>query len=284
MKIYHVNAFTESLTGGNPAGVVILNHPLTENEMLSIAKRIGYSETAFITKSNVADYQIRFFTPVDEVDLCGHATIASFSVLLKEDHIMPGMYTQETKAGVLKVDVLSTGEVYMDQLIPEHYETINKDVVANSLGISAEEIIGEPQVFSTGLKDIIVHVKDLKTIQKIQPDFKRIEEISREHESTGYHVFTLETLEDKTAHCRNFAPLYGIDEEAATGTASGALTGYLIHHNLVEFKDGLNEYAFEQGFEMNRPSSIFTQVIMNDGEITEMIVGGEGLITKEELD
>jgi len=109
MKVKKVNAFTESLHGGNPAGVVIDSPELTEYQMKYITKTLSVSETAFIFPSNVADYKIRFFSPTLEVDLCGHATIATFFIMAQE-----GIFTemkekitvdQETKAGILPVDI-----------------------------------------------------------------------------------------------------------------------------------------------------------------------------------
>jgi PhzF family phenazine biosynthesis protein len=109
-----------------------------------------------------------------------------------------------------------------------------------------------------------------------------ISDISKKYEATGYHVFTLETKDDHHAHCRNFAPLFGIDEEAATGTASGALSGYLFKHQLLNFSEGINYLSFEQGYEMNRPSHIFAQISQDKKEISKVIIGGKGIVTKTE--
>ena len=80
-KIYRISALKYNNMGGNPAGVVLDADLLSESDMPTIAKEVGYSETAFIMKSLNADFKVRFFTPVAEVDLCGHATIASFNLL-----------------------------------------------------------------------------------------------------------------------------------------------------------------------------------------------------------
>lgn len=281
MKIYHVNAFTNSVQGGNPAGVVLHADHLSESEMKAIAKTVGYSETAFIMDSDLADFKIRFFTPSDEVDLCGHATIASFTVLLQSAIIQAGVYSQETKAGILKVNVSSSGDIFMNQLTPTAYEILDKKAVADSLGLDDSLLLSLPQVYSTGLKDIMVHIKDLQAIESIQPDFDRITAISKAYHSTGYHVFTLETLGEATAHCRNFAPLYAIDEEAATGTASGAVSGYILEKGLIPMHDGKNTLIYEQGYEMQRPSEITAHLTVDDHVITEVTVGGKGIITAE---
>lgn len=277
MNIYKVNAFSFNEKGGNPAGVVIEGNNLSENEMLKIAKEVGFSETAFISKSNVADYKVRFFTPTDEVDLCGHATIATFSLLNSKKLLKKNTLTQETKAGILEINIVDN-TIFMEQLNPIKYETIDSKIIAKSLGINEKDIISPVSVFSTGLKDIIVHVKSLEVINNLKPNFNLITNISREFKSTGYHIFTLETVNNSTAHCRNFAPLYGINEESATGTASGALSGYLISNKLVEFRNGENNFVFEQGYTMNTPSEIKVILSIENNSITKVVVGGKGTL------
>lgn len=78
IKVYKLNSFAKAKEGGNAAGVVLNADSLSEKEMAKIAAVLGFSETAFVLQSNVADFKLRFFTPNEEVDLCGHATIASF--------------------------------------------------------------------------------------------------------------------------------------------------------------------------------------------------------------
>ena len=81
VEVYVVSAFSKGNQGGNKAGVVLDCRSLTPADMAAIAKNLGYSETAFLIKSNVADFKIRYFTPTEEVPLCGHATIATVSLL-----------------------------------------------------------------------------------------------------------------------------------------------------------------------------------------------------------
>ena len=92
IKVYTLNAFTDDVSGGNPAGVVLDADNLTEKQMQGIAKKVGFSETAFVMSSDSADFRVRFFTPSDEVDLCGHATIATFKLLLLKGRIATVVY------------------------------------------------------------------------------------------------------------------------------------------------------------------------------------------------
>src|SRR6185369_17713524 len=85
IKVFTLNSFAKTQEGGNPAGVVLDSGNLSEVQMLAAAKEVGFSETAFVGKSNKADFKVRFFTPTDEVDLCGHATIATYA-LMQHNH------------------------------------------------------------------------------------------------------------------------------------------------------------------------------------------------------
>jgi phenazine biosynthesis protein PhzF family len=131
IKIYQADAFTTEPFGGNPAGVVPDATGITEEYMQKIAREMNLSETAFIIPIDNDNFKVRFFTPVSEVDLCGHATIASFYTLANKGYISPidnGVKTvyQETNAGKLKVDIYykdgTVDKVMMQQAIPEDLE------------------------------------------------------------------------------------------------------------------------------------------------------------------
>jgi PhzF family phenazine biosynthesis protein len=315
IKAFKLNSFAKSIDGGNPAGVVIGADSLTEDQMKQIAGVLKFSETAFVMESTqnedvgvevdrcaikivdtdantndaaaaesdsattpIADLRVRFFTPTDEVDLCGHATIGAYYAMVSNDLIDPGIYYQETKAGILKVQVKEDFSIMMDQTIPSFYEIISKEEIAASLNIKTTDIPNDLpiQVVSTGLKDIMVPVKSIDVLHGINPNFDKIEEISKKYGATGYHVFTLETLYHSNAHCRNFAPLYGIPEESATGTASGALACYLFKYGKINEEQAAN-IVFEQGYSMKKPSEIFAALKVDGKEIIEVKVGGSAM-------
>lgn len=275
VKVYTLNAFAKTKKGGNPAGVVLDANSLSSSDMQKIALKIGFSETAFVQNSNNADFKVRFFTPSGEVDLCGHATIATFYLMAKNNILDVGTYTQETKAGILSIEVKKDNTIFMTQNKPQFFDVINKKEIADSLNIS-EEIICDDlpvQIVSTGLKDIFIPIKSLKNLQSIKPNFEEVSKISRKYNTIGYHMFTLETKFGSTAHCRNLAPLYNIPEEAGTGTSSGALSCYLFKQGQVSQGD-VNNLVFEQGYSMKKPSEIFVNLKLQNEQITEVKVGG----------
>lgn len=288
MKItaYKINAFAKAEEGGNPAGVVLNADMLSEDDMKKIANILGFSETAFVMESDVADYRVRFFTPSEEVDLCGHATIGTFSTLLRKGYIKPGNYTQETKAGILNVEVMEDLSVMMNQTKPSFYEVLEREEIADSLNISIE-LMNEKlpvQIVSTGLKDIMVPIKSREVLVGIRPDFKKVSEVSEKYGTIGYHIFALDTINDSNAHCRNLAPLYGISEESATGTSNGALACYLFKHDQIKAEQ-VKLLSFEQGYTMNMPSEILVDLSVENNEIHEVRVGGKALnLTEVEIE
>ncbi|NCB42762.1 MAG: PhzF family phenazine biosynthesis protein [Clostridia bacterium] len=288
MKFFIVDAFTDQLFGGNPAGVVLLPNGADfpdDETMRKTAAELRYSETAFIKALDDGTFNIRYFTPAAEVDLCGHATIASFFALVKKGYIKPdSVYTNHTLAGKLQIKVTSNS-VLMDMGKAEAFGVIDEkgklDRLYSIMGLPTEvpKARGEflyPELVSTGLTDIMLAVEDETALAAISPDFPALSKISKEYNVTGVHAFTLNTS-DNAVHCRNFAPLYDIDEEAATGTSNGALTYYLYKRGLIEKE---TENTFIQGEGMGRPSKISSLLTLENEEI-RIQVGGMAVIVAE---
>lgn len=282
IKVFLVNAFTKTAEGGNGAGVVLEADGFQDEDMKKIAKIVGYSETAFVSKSDVADFKVRFFTPEEEVDICGHATIATFHVLAEQGCICPGKYTQETKAGVLQVEVKKDNTIMMNQNLPQFFDIVNREEIADSLNIDLNEMVEcfPTQVVSTGLRDIIVPIKNIETLIAIKPDFDKVSAISKKYNTIGYHLFVTETIGKAHAHTRNFAPLYGIPEESATGTSNGALASYLLEYGEIKSKEA-EHLIIEQGYAMNKPSEIIVELETKEKVISSIKVGGRAISFKQ---
>lgn len=278
MNAYIINSFVYEEKGGNPAGVVILDdHDMTEATMKSIASHLGLSETAFIMPcSDQPDYQVRFFTPTDEVPLCGHATLASAYMLYRLGVIKKNKILQRTAAGDLELKlIVDSGHVMitMRQPEPEMFSLSNNDIlrITECFQSTHPEPFHETlpiEIWSTGLKDIMIGVKNREILNTLSLDFKKFSTLSSELGVVGAHVFTIES---EIIYARNFAPLYGIDEEAATGTSNGALAAYLHHH--LHNRDSSFSAAVLQGESMNATSSITIHSYI-DTEHQEIWVGG----------
>lgn len=290
MKFYIVDAFTEILFGGNPAGVVILpdgeDFPSDET-MVKTAAELRYSETAFIKRISEKEFNIRYFTPAAEVDLCGHATIGSFMALLYGGYIEDNhSYINHTLAGDLNIDI-KNGFVLMDMASPERINEISdKDGLIelySVMGLDYEDqkakgVAMTPQMISTGLPDIMMPVASQEDLAAISPDFPALSTLSEKYQVVGVHAFTTDSEDGTTCHVRNFAPLYDIDEEAATGTSNGALTYYGYLNGFVKSGD---DCRFIQGEKMCRPSAILSHLDADDQGNCKIQVGGSGVILAE---
>lgn len=291
--IYQVDAFSDVPFGGNPAGVVLDAIGLNHIQMLKIAREMNLSETAFIfpLNNNVADYEVRFFTPTQEVDLCGHATIASFFALASKSMITGRdtvkIVKQKTKAGILPVELYfkdsKIHSVMMTQAKPKFlFNVENICELADIMGLNAGDIGIDgyfliPQAVSTGLTDIMLPVKSLSALKAINPNYDKLAQYSNKLNIIGVHAFTLETEEESsTLACRNFGPAAGIDEEAATGTSNGALGAYLVKNDVLKFENNLTIIC-EQGYYMQRPSKIIVKLEGCKDDLT-VKVGGSAII------
>lgn len=265
MKYFVVDAFTDRPFGGNPAGVVLLGQgtPFPEDKLMQhVAAELRYSETAFVQQNGDAEFTVRYFTPLSEVDLCGHATIATFGLLRREGIIAVGSTClNHTLAGDLQVQV--NGHVMMQMAEPQVIvPLLDVDFLHEIMaGRQPMEWTSMPiEVISTGLPDIIMPVGSVESLNALKPDMDKLTELSRELNVVGVHAFAFGD-DGYTAHVRNFAPLYGVPEESATGTANAALTYYLYRRNVVKHDE---ECQFMQGEVMDRPSVVAT-VLGKDG-------------------
>ena len=125
MRAYVMDAFSERIFGGNQAGVVLPDRPLDDGTMRKIAAEFKHSETAFVTVNEDGSVTLRYFTPAGEVDLCGHATVASFALLRREGLLPDGSHTAHTKASDLTVEV-SGDTVWMDMAPPQLLRRLTK--------------------------------------------------------------------------------------------------------------------------------------------------------------
>lgn len=276
VTIYVTSAFSKEGKGGNKAGVVLHRPDLSSAQMLMIAKELGYSETAFVVDSQVADFKLRYFTPTEEVDLCGHATIATFATLRLLNKLGKEKYTIETKAGILTIRIKEDGLIFMEQNCPTYFDVLKPDMVK---GCMEEHVISREfpiQIISTGLKDVMLPITSQEEIMAMTPDFKAITELSREMGVVGIHAFAFCTTGNITAVCRNFAPLYGINEESATGTSNCALASYLF-----KYYEKKSEYIFEQGHVLGEISRIVVYIDYHEDMIDAVYVGGYGYLVEE---
>lgn len=277
MEAYVMDAFSAVVFGGNQAGVVLPDRQLSDEVMQKIAAEFKHSETAFVRAEDDGSVTLRYFTPAGEVDLCGHATIASFALLRRTNRIGDGVYTAHTRAAELQIRV--NGEtVWMDMAPPVLLRTLEEGEWAElyeSYGLSVDDRPDGfvPKIVSTGLADIMMPVRDYETLMRAVQDERKVTELSKRYDVTGVHMFCVG--DSCTAYCSNYAPLYDIPEECATGTSNGALTYYLWLQGFVKEEA---ENVFVQGEHMNRPSEIRSRLVLTDGK-PSVLIGGRAVMS-----
>ncbi|SDE90694.1 phenazine biosynthesis protein PhzF family [Halorubrum xinjiangense] len=289
-----VDAFAAEPLAGNAAGVVPEAEGLSDDQMAAVAAELGASETAFLTDADgAADDRLRYFSPTTEVDLCGHATIATYGVLFAEGAIDGGERTVRTNVGDVAVAVDDDGTVWMRQQAPS-VEVVDVDVerVATALGVDPAALrdVGADlpvAVASTGLPFLVVPVNFLERLGEADSDDAAVERLAEEFDVAGVYAFTFDALDaDSTLHGRAFAPSLGVSEDPVTGTASGAVGGYLRHVDAFEGDDP-DELRFEQGHFVDRPGHVRVRVAADGvrvGGRATVALDGEIRIPDEEDD
>jgi trans-2,3-dihydro-3-hydroxyanthranilate isomerase len=275
-EVHLVDAFTTEPFSGNPAGVVPDGDGLDADQMQAIAAEMGASETVFVRESEDADRQLRYFTPDQEVDLCGHATIAAYARLFDRAAVDAGTETVATGAGEVTVDVESDGTVWLAGAEPSVSAVeIGYDELAAVLGLTETAFAGVGEDLpvgraSTGMPFLIVPVNYFEQLGDISPDLGAIADLCEAEGAVGLYAFTFDTLDrESTVHGRLFAPTLGVSEDPVTGTASGAVGAYLRRFSGVEG----TEFRCEQGDFLDRPGRVR---VRTDGDVR---AGGRAVTT-----
>ncbi|MCK0192924.1 PhzF family phenazine biosynthesis protein [Arenibacter sp. F20364] len=274
-----LNAFAENGKGGNPAGVVLNADALSNKSKLEIAKKVGLSETAFVSQSKTEDFKLDFFTPKKQIAHCGHATVATFSYLKQIGTLKNDSSSKETIDGKRKIEII--GDLaFMEQLAPKYTDLSHKEtLILKSLGLEKNDLLPKApiQIVNTGNSFILVPIKNNEILKKLTPDFDLISEISDEFDLIGYYAFSTDTEYDATT--RMFGPRYGILEESGTGMAAGPLGCYLF--DILKMKQ--RSFQIQQGKYMKEPSQslISVKLRIENGEIKSLMAGGKGILNRQ---
>jgi trans-2,3-dihydro-3-hydroxyanthranilate isomerase len=292
-RFIQVDVFTDVPFGGNPLAVFPDAEGLTTADMQQLARETNLSETTFVLPPQApeADFRVRIFTPAREIPFAGHPVVGTHWVLAHLGRVdLHKPVTQvrfELGVGVLPADLHVVGgaveRVVMTQDRPTFHALLGDlSDLAAGLDLPAEAIAetGFPvQVVSTGMPQMMVPVRSLAEIQGLAADELNVAALNRACRTVGTEcvmVFTLETERpDATVHVRMFAPLLGVPEDPATGSANGALGAYLVHHQVVSVTEPTTHIVSEQGAELNRPSTLYVEVDHRDGEPVGVRVGGQ---------
>jgi trans-2,3-dihydro-3-hydroxyanthranilate isomerase len=292
-RFYQVDVFTDKPFGGNPLAVFPEAQGLTTEEMQHLAREMNLSETTFVlpTRAPEADFKVRIFTLLKELPFAGHPVVGTHWVLAHLGRVeLRAPLTAvgfELRVGVLIADLhVSDGRVervVMTQDEPT-FHTVLEDLTDLALGLNLEDQAiletGLPvQVVSTGVPQLMVPIRSLAEIQALDPARLNIAALNRVCETCGTDCVMVCTFEteapESTVHVRMFAPLAGVLEDPATGSANGALGAYLVRHRAVPLTGSTVHIISEQGLEIDRPSKLFVEVDISGKEPVAVRVGGQ---------
>jgi len=288
LRFYTVDVFTSDRYSGNPLAVVLGADELNDQQMLAIAGEFNLSETTFVCKpkdsANTAN--VRIFTPKAEMPFAGHPNVGTAWVLANFGKSLgfeakDNGFVFEEIAGLVPVDLLETdGEVNGARLTsPQPLDVgteVPVDVVAAACGLEPSDIDvsrHNPLQASCGTGFIVVEVKDRATLASASPRNEVFENQFERSWATGVHLYVRDSSRQDFVHTRMFAPLHGVAEDPATGSANVVLVGLLAH--LDGARDLTLNVDIEQGRDMGRTSLLSATAIKENGVVTATQIGGQ---------
>lgn len=280
-RILVLDAFTETPFEGNPCGIIPDADGLTDETMQRIAKEMNLPETSFVLSSKVADFRVRYFTPLHELGFAGHPTIATSFMLAQEGAVKLERdittINLEFNIGVLPVDIYAENgkpvQAVMTLSQPNFGLTVDQAEIADCFSeFSREDFISEcpPQVTGTGTNFLIIGLKSADKLQKLDMKREKLCKVVDKCNVDAAYIFTTSEHSGKTVMTGRLADPRGTFEDPFTGSAIGAAGAYMIHHGLSE----ANEIQAEQGQFIGRPGFGKLMIRHSNGNIESIKLGG----------
>lgn len=280
-RFYTVDVFAQKKYAGNQLAVVRDCERLSDTEMQLIAKEMNYSETAFVIseKPSNGGFDVRIFTPAEEVPFAGHPTLGTAYVIQQEilRSEVPAVQLNLAVGPITVTFTYQDGEpdvLWMRQIQPTFGKTVAHVAMAELLGLLPEDFDTHltPQEVSTGLPFVIVPLRTLDAVRRAKPHAADLLRFVAPYTAKNILVFSPETYEPgHDFNARVFTDYLGIPEDPATGSANGCLAGYLVKHRYRG--DQKLTANVEQGYEIGRPS-LLRLAAEARGESIEIQVGG----------
>jgi trans-2,3-dihydro-3-hydroxyanthranilate isomerase len=282
LTFYIVDVFAVEKYSGNQLAVFTDAAHLSEAQMQTFAKEMNYSETTFITSTEVQEggYNVRIFTPAKELPFAGHPTLGT-AYIIQQEVIKQSVETVSLNLKVGQIPVTwhnseEAGEVlWMRQNPPTFHQKLDASALAVVLGLEQDEIDSRfpIQEVSTGVPFIIVPLKTHESLKRIRVNRDKYFSFVEKTEAKEILVFCPETYSpENNLSVRVFAEYLGIPEDPATGSANGCLAGYLLEYSY--FGEKAVDVRVEQGYEMGRPSLLLLKAQKKENTI-EVLVGGK---------
>ena len=286
-----VDAFTDRPFAGNACAVVLDAGGLSREHMQAIAREMNQSETAYVLGGRGTRFDVRYYTPGEEIPLAGHPTIATTAALADAGRLVPtGSRTEVTfvlRDGPISIayerPAAGLPRVVMTQRRPEFLQVLDR-AIAPIVGLQASDLLTDApvQVVSTGTPQLMIPVASAAALRRARLDIPAYEALRAREKFFSVHLFV---LEGATPTGRTFARHFGVPpdltEDPVTGSATGGMGAYLFHHRLV----GEHDFVAEQGHWMGRPGSVDVDVEGIPEDVRSVSVGGRaGVVARGTLE
>jgi trans-2,3-dihydro-3-hydroxyanthranilate isomerase len=290
-RYYTCDVFTETRFGGNPLAVLPSADGLSDDQMQQIAREFNFSETSFVFPPQAGHTRkVRIFTPAREIPFAGHPNIGTAFVLASTGEfgeIRSSLaVTFEENAGLVRITIQEgQGKIVSCELAaPESLslgKSIPPELLASAVSLTPEDVVTkthQPQVASVGLPFLMTELKDRAALERARVNSTGVEAILRRDIRPSIYLYTRAT-DGFDIRARMFAPLSGVPEDPATGSASCAVGGLLAHYSGQA--NGQFSYRIAQGVEMGRPSVLLVRAEKADGNVQATWVGGACVLVSE---
>ena len=292
-RYYLCDVFTDTRFGGNQLAVLPQAAGLSSERMQQIAREFNFSETTFVLPPEEAEHtaQVRIFTPMAEVPFAGHPNIGTAFVLATTGRLgvidTALSVTFEERAGPVPITIHKRPDqsVWCELTAPERLslgKTVGVETVAAMLSLAADDIVTRthpPQVASVGLPFLFVEVRDRTALERVRMNREKMETLVADDLPPLVHVYTQSDDTASDIRARVFAPLFGVPEDPATGSANCALAGLLSHY--AQHSQGIDNWRIAQGVELGRPSLLEARAEKRQGVVTDTWIGGACVLVGE---
>ena len=290
-RYYICDVFTETRFGGNQLAVLPQAVGLSKEQMQQIAREFNFSESTFVFPSKAGHTRhVRIFTPAREIPFAGHPNIGTAFVLASAGEfgeIKSSLaITFEEEGGLVSIAIHeSDGKIASCELTaPQSLsfgKTLPVELVAAAISVDPKEVVTKthgPQVVSVGLPFIFVELRDRSVLERARINMSGFEALAAQDVMPDVYLYTQGT-DGFDIRARMFAPLSGVPEDPATGSANCTLAGLLAHYN--QDRNGSFSWRIAQGVEMGRPSTLIARAEKKDDVVQTTRIGGAAVLVSE---
>jgi trans-2,3-dihydro-3-hydroxyanthranilate isomerase len=290
-RYYTCDVFTETRFGGNQLAVLPQAEGLTQEQMQQITREFNFSETAFVFPAKAGQTRhVRIFTPASEIPFAGHPNVGTAFVLATIGEFgeinSPHTIIFEEEAGLVSVSIhAAEGKIVSCELAaPQSLslgKTVKPELVASAVSVNRDDIVTDthdPQVCSVGLPFVFTELRNRAALERTSINMSGFEALRDLGVNPQLYLYT-RVKDGFDIRARMFAPLSGVPEDPATGSANCTLGGLLADHEQVT--SGMFSWRIAQGVEMGRPSTLLARAEKADGTVRATWVGGSCVMVSE---